>query len=292
MIRIKKPITLIESDIPVPIKIIEYFIKQVKIHVLRFLMSTIKFYILELENDVKKEDDNSIIEKINYSIKRYQSFLKILDQEYPSGILKKDVEELTNLEDEIFVKDFLDSDYKYKLLNDRSNLNFKVYFQYDSPQHNIAEYRPDLQLIIVFVGVWKKFTDNPIYWFLKILNTKDLKEKLNKLWGDYRSAFHHELTHWVQNIFIPQGNWEKNSFMKYINSEEDYKKYITSNLEFFPKLKGEYENFWSKFNQFNNDLFKKYINDSTFFQHLQKLDSEKYQKAVKQFYMLLQNKRS
>jgi hypothetical protein len=291
MIRIKHQHLLVESDIPVPPRIIEFFMKQIKIHILQFLMSSLKIYILDLQKDVSKEEDEDTKESINKSINRYESCMKVLEQQYPKGILKREVEQIDNLELEIMAKDFIDSNYKYKLLNDRSNLNLTVFLTSNSREKPLGQYIPQYRSIFIYSGIWQSFTNrNSVYWFFTMRSSSDLNEKLNKLWVEYQSVLHHEVTHWVQDIFIPQGQWSKNAYNSNIESEEDFKKYISSNVEFFPHLKAEYELFWQDFERLNNGTFKQYISRSIFFNSLKRHNPDKWEKAVKQFYMLLQNK--
>jgi hypothetical protein len=285
MIKIKKPITLIESDIPVPVKIINYSIKKLKAHILQFLISSMEE---EINYIVTKNITTSI-----HNIDLYKDFLTVLYDQYPKDIPKKEVEQLDDFHIFLIVKDFIDSNYKYELLNDRETLQIDVYLQSNSPEASISgQYSPDSKTIKLYRNILEKYFKTFITrWYQSFHNTQELKRTLNYLWTSYQSILHHELVHFVQFIFMPKVDWFKNSYHGSVTSVDDFSKYISSNVEFFPKLKGEYELFWSQFDKVTNDTFKLYVSHSQFFINLNNYNHEKWQKAIKQFYMLLNQPR-
>lgn len=280
MIRILK-----ESDIPIPLPLLDKIMDDIKSHIVSWIHDTFIDSLNEMiKNSLKSKEDKEIFESI---IEKQKEKIETF-KNYYSGFIKDSEYTLGNFSKNYSVLNYLPSGYKYSLPVGFDDYLGVIHY-FDISKGGVrGEYLHFPKTITIYNYVWKEFLEDTRY--LEKYNQFQIRdlEKFFKQIDNYilsiKGIVAHELVHYVQVTFIPQARW------KLIHTKDStFDKYVSSEMEFYPRIKNAYYDYLRDYGTFNRSDFEKFVSKNDFFYSLKKIDIKQYNRAIKQLYMVLQN---
>lgn len=304
MIKIKHYNKLIESDIPVPKDLVEFILNAIKSHVINYLLADIDRRIKEINhNKITHKDFLEPIDLVNYEkeLKILPIWQKELKFEFPRNNRIWLNDKLENTEINFEVSKFF-KNQKYNITDDRLKMLRLVLSFKNNDEFGDGSFTSKTNTIEITPRCFERFLRKVkcsihdfdqygfIFWQYIFKYKIDFIKEFRNLIFDYQSTLTHELVHFIQYNFMSKVKWAVD-YSKVIDDEEAFKKYISSDIEFYPKLKGAYVDYMNEYHfKYDKNNFEKFINNDSFFKNLKTANLDKYKKAIKQFYMMLQIK--